>query len=272
MDFWINPRSPCTHGVQQEKEWKGQDMNVAAKAARAGDRVLSVLAVVLMVTMLFFGGYSLWDTYVMMTGAFFKRDWLLYRPSVDNPEETRLSLEELLQINKDTRGWITIDGTHIDYPMVQGRDDMEYVNKEVTGDFSLSGAIFLSAYNKPDYSDPYMMTYGHHMDNGGMYGDVMEFIKKDYFDKHTTGNLFMPDGRARMMEVFACIECDAYDYNIYDVNGREGQMKRLVDYLKENSTNFRDIGVKEGDQVMALSTCVSLETNGRVVVMARVNP
>ena len=247
-------------------------MDVAAKAAKAGDRVLSMLAIVLMVTMLAYGGYSLWDTYAMMTGAFFRTDLLQYRPSVDNPEETRLSLEELLGINPDTRGWITIDGTHIDYPMVQGRDDMEYVNKDITCEFSLSGAIFLSAYNKADYSDPYMMTYGHHMDNGGMYGDVMEYIDKDYFEKHLTGNLFMPDGRARKMEVFACIECDAYDRMIYQVEGREGHIMELVDYLKEKSTNYRDIGMKESDQIMALSTCVSLETNGRVVVLARVNP
>ena len=46
----------------------------------------------------------------------------------------------------------------------------------------------------------------------------------------------------------------------------------LVEYLKEHSTNYRDIGVKEGDQIMALSTCVSLLTNGRAVVMARLNP
>ena len=247
-------------------------MNTAAKAARAGDKVLSVLAIVLMVTMLAFGGYSLWDTYITMSGAFLNGDLLKYQRSVDNPEYTRLSLEELTKINPDTRGWITIDGTHIDYPMVQGRDDMEYVNKSVTGNFSLSGAIFLSAYNQADFSDPYMLTYGHHMDNGGMYGDVMEYVHKEYFDKHLTGNLFMPDGRARKMEVFAAIECDAYDNMIYSTEDKKGHIMELVEYLKKNSTNFRDIGIKESDQIMALSTCVSLETNGRVVVLARVNP
>ena len=100
----------------------------------------------------------------------------------------------------------------------------------------------------------------------------MEFIEKDYFDKHTTGTLFMPDGKARKMEVFACIECDAYDSNIYHVRDKKGQIMQLVDYLKKNSTHYRDIGMKESDQIMALSTCVSLETNGRVVVLARVNP
>ena len=149
---------------------------------------------------------------------------------------------------------------------------MEYVNKDVMGNFSLSGSIFMSYRNKPDFSDPYILTYGHHMDNGGMYGDVMEYIDKDYFDKHLTGNLFMPDGRARKMEVFACIECDAYDRMIYQVEGKEGHIMELVEYLKKHSTNFRDIGLKESDQIMSLSTCVSLETNGRVVLFARVNP
>ena len=247
-------------------------MDIAAKAAKAGDKILSLLAIVLMVTMLAFGGYSLWDNYMIYIDAFIGKDLLKYKPSVNDPEVTRLSLQELLSINPDTRGWITIDGTHIDYPMVQGRDDMEYVNKDVTCEFSLSGSIFLSAYNKADFSDSYMLTYGHHMDGGGMYGDVMEYIDKEYFDKHLTGHLFMPDGRARKMEVFAAIECDAYDRMIYQVEGKEGHIMELVEYLKNHSTNFRDIGIRESDQIMALSTCVSLETNGRVVVLAKVNP
>ena len=247
-------------------------MDVVASAARFGDKILSFLAIILMVVMLSFGGYSLWDTYVTMSGAFLKNDLLKYKPSLDNPEQTRLSLQELMAINPDTRAWITLDGTHIAYPMVQGKDDMEYVNKDVTCEFSLSGSIFLSAKNKADFSDPYMLTYGHHMDNGGMYGDVMEFIKKDYFDKHLTGHLFLPDGRARKLDVFAVIECDAYDQMIYRTDNKKGNVMELVEYLKNHATNFRDIGMKESDQIMALSTCVSVETNGRAVVMVRVNP
>lgn len=50
-----------------------------------------------------------------------------------------------MAINKDVAGWITIDDTHIDYPVVQGKDDMEYINKDVYGEFSLSGSIFYPA-------------------------------------------------------------------------------------------------------------------------------
>ena len=54
------------------------------------------------------------------------------------------SLQELALINPDTRGWLTIPDTHIDYPVLQGNDDMEYINKDVFGEFSLSGSLFLS--------------------------------------------------------------------------------------------------------------------------------
>ena len=80
-------------------------MNVAARAARIGDKLLSFLAIILMVMMVSYGGYSLWDTYVTMTGAFLGRNFIKFKPSLDNPEETRLSLEELLTERILTTPW-----------------------------------------------------------------------------------------------------------------------------------------------------------------------
>ena len=65
------------------------------------------------------------------------------------------SLQDLQKINADVCGWLTIDDTGIDYPVVRGKDDMEYINKDVYGNFALSGSIFLSSANQPDFTDPY---------------------------------------------------------------------------------------------------------------------
>ena len=148
-------------------------MNIAVRAARLGDRMITILAAILMILLMSYGGFSLWYTYMTMQEGFLNNDLMSLKPVVS--EDGSLSFEELLALNKDTRAWITLDGTNIDYPMVQGKDDMEYVNKDVEGNFSLSGSIFMSYHNAPDFSDPYILTYGHHMDNGGMYGDVMDF-------------------------------------------------------------------------------------------------
>ena len=244
-------------------------MNIAVRAARLGDRMITVLAAILMILLMSYGGFSLWYTYMTMQEGFLNNDLMSLKPVVS--EDGSLSFEELLALNKDTRAWITLDGTNIDYPMVQGKDDMEYVNKDVEGNFSLSGSIFMSYHNAPDFSDPYILTYGHHMDSGGMYGDIMKFIDPEYFEAHRSGSLILPD-KTRKLEIFACYEGDAYDPYIYNVSDKEGNMGEFLDYIRENSQQYREINIKHTDRIISMSTCVSASTNGRMVVFARINP
>lgn len=243
-------------------------MEIAAGVARLGNRILSYMAMVLILLLLTYGGYSLWDSYMINQGAFLGSDLLKYKPAADGGAGgENLSLEELIAINPDTRGWLTIDDTHIDYPVVQGKDDMEYVNKDVLGDFSLSGSIFLSCLNSPDFTDSYNLVYGHHMDSGGMFGDVLEFTDADYFDGHRSGTLYLPH-KTYAVTVFASLETDAYDRLIYQP-GPDYDVQELLDYLKAESTQYREIGVTADDQIIALSTCVDAETNGRAILLGR---
>ena len=111
----------------------------------------------------------------------------------ENDTDNRATFRELLAINEDTTSWITLDDTLIDYPVMQGENDYEYVNKNIYGDFELSGSIFISAKNASDYSDPYNLLFGHHISNGAMFGDVMKYKNKDYFNQHSTGILYLPE-------------------------------------------------------------------------------
>ncbi len=136
-------------------------MELVGRMAWAGNRMLRILAGILILLMLFFGGWSLWENFQLGQEAFSNERLLQYKPGADGGEET-YSLDELIRLNPDTRGWLTIEGTHIDYPVVQGEDDMTYINKNVFGEFALTGSIFLSCLNSPDFSDPYNLIYGHH--------------------------------------------------------------------------------------------------------------
>lgn len=238
----------------------------AVKLARTGNVILSVAAAVLILLMFLYGGYSLWDTAMIYKGAF-AEDWVMrFKPS---GEGSNLSLEELREVNPDVRGWITIDDTHIDYPVVQGEDDMEYINKDVEGEFFLPGSIFLSCQNAPDFSDSYNLLYGHHMRNGGMFGDVAEFANKDFFDRHRTGTLYLPDS-TREIELFACVKADAFDEMIYNPEfWHEENMSDMLAYIKKCAVQYREIGVTAADRVVGLSTCSETETNGRVIVFGK---
>ena len=244
-------------------------MKLGVIAAKVGDKIIVIFAVILMILLMSYGSFSLWYTYMTMQEGFLNNELMALKPFTK--EDETLNFQDLLVLNEDVRAWITIDDTHIDYPMVHGESDMEYVNKDVMGKFALSGSIFKSYRNKPDFSDPYILTYGHHMDSGGMYGDIMKFIDPEYFEAHRSGSLILPD-KTRKLEIFACYEGDAYDPYIYNVSDKEGNMGEFLDYIRENSQQYREINIKDTDRIISMSTCVSASTNGRMVVFARINP
>ena len=244
-------------------------MHTAAKLARAGDRLVSLLAAGLILLMLLYGGYSLWDTAMVFNGAFLSSDLLQFKPAAGDPDSNP-TLAELQAINPDVLGWLTIDDTHIDYPVVIGETDMEYVNKDVYGDFALSGSIFLDSDNARDLSDAYTLVYGHHMDNGAMFGDVVEFVNTDYFESHPSGTLYLPDA-TYSIEIFACVQVDAFDSMIYDPLAKNGDVSELLNYVDEIAVQSRYIGVQPTDKVIGLSTCAEAETNGRVVIFGRLD-
>lgn len=77
---------------------------------------------------------------------------------------------------------MTIDDTNIDYPVMQGEDNNEYLNKDPFGNYALSGSIFLDRRNNPEFKDYYSLIYGHHMEHGMMFGAIDEYLNEDYFN------------------------------------------------------------------------------------------
>ena len=242
-------------------------MKKAAMAARVGNRILSIMAGILILLMLSYGAYSLWDTYKIYANSFADEELLKFRPTDDG--EDNPTLKDLKKLNPDVKAWIQVPKTNIDYPVVQGQDDMEYINKNVYGEFELSGAIFLSCLNKDDFSDPYNLVYGHNMKNGGMFADVADFTNKEYFETHQKGKLYLTDA-TRKIRFFACMKVTAADAKIYHPDGyRKENLKDLLDYIQANAVQYRDVNVADENSLIALSTCSEAETNGRVVLIGK---
>lgn len=242
-------------------------MKKAAMAARVGNRILSIMAGILILLMLSYGMYSLWDTYKIYANSFADEELLKFRPTDDG--EDNPTLKDLKKLNPDVKAWIQVPKTNIDYPVVQGQDDMEYINKNVYGEFELSGAIFLSCLNKDDFSDPYNLVYGHNMKNGGMFADVADFTNKEYFETHQKGKLYLTDA-TRKIRFFACMKVTAADAKIYHPDGyHKENLKDLLDYIQANAVQYRDVNVADENSLIALSTCSEAETNGRVVMIGK---
>ena len=94
-------------------------MKLGVIAAKVGDKIIVIFAVILMILLMSYGSFSLWYTYMTMQEGFLNNELMALKPFTK--EDETLNFQDLLVLNEDVRAWITIDDTHIDYPMVQGR-------------------------------------------------------------------------------------------------------------------------------------------------------
>lgn len=118
-------------------------MKAAVFLARLGNKIISLTAGLLIVVMLLYGGYSLWDTAMLYKGAFTSGDLLKYKPDQDGSDG--LTLARLKEINPEVCGWLTVDETNIDYPVVQGKRIWTILIKTCTESFPCPGLSFWTA-------------------------------------------------------------------------------------------------------------------------------
>lgn len=110
---------------------------------------------------------------------------------VDGPEsETKKEAESsdfdydsLLAINSDCVGWIRVDGTDIDYPVVQAADNSFYLHRNFNQESAICGAIFMDYHNDIDLAREHLILYGHQMKDGSMFKQLKGYKDKDFYDK-----------------------------------------------------------------------------------------
>ena len=202
--------------------------------------------------------YSLFDTANLYLDAS-RSSILRFRPEI---EKENVNLYEEL---KGSVSWLTLDGAGVDDPVMQGKDNLEYLNKNPYGEFSLSGSLFLDARNSPDFSDPYSLIYGHHMDHHMMFGALDQYMDEEFFESHTEGSLTV-NGEVLQLEIFSVLICSAYERTVFEPGESEG----LRDYILQNSKYLHEENWKEDERILAISTCRYPDTEYRTVVFARI--
>ena len=245
-------------------------MSAAEAAGKKAVRLMNgivdtaVLTVILLLAVT--GCYAIWDSRQVYKAADATR-YEIYKPTAANQGKT---FEQLQDINPDVFAWLTVYGTHIDYPVVQGTNNMKYINTNAAGRYSLSGAIFLDYRSSTDFSDFSSILYGHHMDKNAMFGEIEYFTDKQYFEARKYGMLYY-NGQEHGLEIFAFIHTSAYDEDVFrtKITGKEAQQKYL-DTILSKTVHTRDIQVTADDRIVLLSTCSASTTNGRDILVARI--
>ena len=183
--------------------------------------------------------------------------------------------ETLYNKNKKLIGWLKIDDTNIDYPVMQTSDNTYYLDHNYNQEYDKNGSIFLD-YNCSVYPrSTNMIVYGHHMKSGSMFGNLQKYAKESYGKKHSviTFDTIYEKAQYQVMYVFRSQVYNEDDivfkyYQFIEANSET----EFNSYMQEMSAlSLYDTGVTAefGDSLLTLSTCDSSQTDGRFVVVAK---
>ena len=205
--------------------------------------------------------YAMIDAYMVYAGAN-DSNIMKYKPAAGDTEMLR-------ELSDDAVAWLTVDDTRIDYPVMQGKTNDDYLNKDPYGEFSLSGSIFLDSRNDKTFSDPYSLIYGHHMEYGAMFGALDAYADQAFFDAHKTALLTVTNDVVYQITFFAACKAQATEKVIFDPT--ESNNQALLAYLKKHAIIYDPRGVSAGSKLIALSTCQSAESYERMIVFGTLN-
>ena len=170
-------------------------------------------------------------------------------------EHLMASVASLRRQYEDVYGWIFIEDTVIDYPIVRGDDNDYYLNHSFRGDPQSVGSIYAD-YRSADYIlDNYnTVLYGHNSSTGKMFADVMKFASnEEFFDTHMI-YIWTEDG-FYVFEPFS-LAMYSYDYQYFRVRfAGEADFLAFADRMRDGSMYQRDVTFAPGDRILTLSTC-----------------
>jgi len=183
--------------------------------------------------------------------------------------------QELYERNPDIIGWLTINDTRIDYPVMQNPEDGEYyLDHDFDKKENKNGLPFLDAQNRIDDSD-ILLLHGHNMKSGLMFADLLNYKKESYYKEHSKLRFNTLYEKAEY-EIVAVILSEVYRksddvFKYYQVEkvGTPAEFDSYVENIKKLALYDTGVTAQYGDQLIVLSTCEYSTENGRLALIAR---
>ena len=188
-------------------------------------------------------------------------------------ESVHVDWDALRKANPDTVAWLHVPKTVISYPVVQGDDNEYYLTRDFDGEagwLANYGAIFMDYQNKPDWSDQSYFIYGHHMNDGSMFADLVGLEDQARFDECRTIYLLSPKGNMRL-RTFALVHCAPEEEIVYTKFKDAKEMQEYIqDKIDRSLVHPSDVpSAKSIKKLFAFATCDNVSW-GRYVLYAYV--
>ncbi len=195
---------------------------------------------------------------------------------IDVNQEVFNKVIDLQKENTDVKGWIKINDTNINYPLLQGTDNDYYLNRNYQKEYSSYGSIFIDKDSNLNDVNSNVIIYGHSMKDQEMFQNLLNYANKEYYDSHKIIEIYI-NNEARKYEIVTVFKSRVFYqdeqnvfryYYCHDLSSEE----KYNDYVN-NSKNLElyETGVDAhfGEQLITLITCEYSQDNGRMVVVAK---
>ncbi len=166
------------------------------------------------------------------------------------------------------RGWIKIDNTNINYPILQGQDNEEYLYKDINNEYIVSGSIFMNYLNN-GFDDQNTVLFGHNMKNGTMFANLKKYKEEDFFYNNNYIEIELSNGQYLKYKVFSVYITDINDNYTKTSFEDKDEYKEFLERIKNKSIYKSDISVNENDKIITLSTCSYEFDDARLVVTGK---
>lgn len=193
-----------------------------------------------------------------------------------------INWDALKDINKEIVGWIQMDNTKVDYPVLWHKGDdrhaQYYLSRNYKGGYDSFGSIFVDYRCTKGTKSQNVVLHGHHMNDGSMFGNLLNYgvtsPNLDFYKKTPTIEFDTPDGEGtyKIISVFKTNTLSAhgefFNYMVGDFQNEKDFMNYVYNVRVRSMINC-PVDVNEDDQLLTLSTCSYEFTNFRTVVVAR---
>ena len=188
--------------------------------------------------------------------------------TTDSELSYNIDFNKLKEINNNIVAYIKVNGTDIEYPIVQYKDNSYYLNRNLNKDYSSSGSIFLDYKNKLDGTDKNIVIYGHNVKDGSMFGSLKKTLKEDWYSNEENYIIdFITENCEENYQVFSVYQIETEDYYI-NTEFKDEEFKNFVNTLKKRSKKDFGVEITEEDSILTLSTCAN-NYRDRIVLHAK---
>lgn len=184
-------------------------------------------------------------------------------PAETGPAFVNETIRRLREDHPNALGWVSVPGTNIEYPFVQGPDNDYFLRRDVDGNYLYAGVPFLDYRCRADFSGVNSILYGHNLRNGTMFGALEEFKNQQFFDEHREIFVYLEDRTIRA-EIIACLVIDPKEKDyVYAVQPEADHLTRLL----ADAKNAMELSPSPEQRFLTLSTCGYDYSGARIVLV-----